>query len=155
MKKLVKVSALVIVLCISTVSHAGGLTEKTVFDLMQKVDNATSSLNIAPIAEILSDNVAITMIVTTQGQTEVLKPTKQEYLSMLQDSWSMYTNYKYVRTNVKIKLESENRAQVTADVEESMTVQGQNITGQSKEDVTVELVAGKPKITRVTARVRM
>ncbi len=155
MKELVKVSALIISLCISAVSHAGGLTEKAIVDLMEKVDNATSSLNIAPIAEILSDNVAITMSITAQGQTQVLKPTKQEYLSMLQEGWSTYTNYKYVRTNVRIKIESENRAYVTADVEESMTVEGQNITGRSKEEVTVELVKGKPKITRVTARVRM
>jgi hypothetical protein len=155
MKKLVKVSVLIIALCVSAISHAGGLTEKTIIDLMKKVDNATSSLDIAPIEEILSDNVAITMNITSQGQTEVLKPTKQEYLSMLQEGWSMYTNYKYVRTNVKIKLESEKRAYVTADVEESMTVQGQNITGKSKEEVTVELIGGKPKITKVTARVRM
>lgn len=43
----------------------------------------------------------------------------------------------------------ENKAFVSALVQESMTVQGQIISGFSREVVTIELVNGTPLITEV------
>lgn len=136
------------------VTFAAELTEEKVNKLIAKVDNAAVSLDAIELAKLLSDNVSITMNISMQGKMQVMKPTKQQYLSMLQQGWSMYKNYKYSKSNVKIKIEG-NKALVTADVKESMTVQGQSISGESKEEITIELVSGKALITNVVGYTKM
>jgi hypothetical protein len=73
---------------------------------------------------------------------------------MLKQGWAQYKKYKYSRSNVRIEIR-DNKAIVTADVRESMTIQGQNISGESKEEVTIELVDGIPLITEVTGYTTM
>ena len=135
-------------------SYAADITEENVNALMSKIDNAIVSLNVDEVSKTLSDSVTITMNISMQGKTQVLRPSKKEYMAMLQQGWSMYTNYKYNRSNVKINIQG-NKALVSADVKESMTVQGQNITGKSKEEITLEVINGKTLITSVVGYTSM
>ncbi len=154
MTNLVKVCFLAFSLFASAISFASDLTEESVKSLLSKIDNAVANLNAAEVSKALSDNVIITINITMQGQTQVMRPSKQEYIAMLEEGWSMYENYKYRKSNVKIKIQGS-KAFVSADVRESMTVQGQNIAGESKEEITIELINGKPLITNMVGYTSM
>lgn len=92
-------------------------------------------------------DVMIIMNINMQGQKHVMKPGKTEYISMVQQGWSSYSNYTYSKSDVVIKMQGD-KSFVTNNVSESMTVQGSKMSGESKEEVTIELVNGKPLITR-------
>ncbi|MDH5764886.1 MAG: hypothetical protein OEZ38_02630 [Gammaproteobacteria bacterium] len=69
---------------------------------------------------------------------------------MLNQDWTEYQNYKYNKSNMKITL-NNNKTLVTANVKESMTIQRQNISGSSREEVTIN----KPVITAITSYTNM
>jgi hypothetical protein len=48
-----------------------------------------------------------------------------------------------------------NKALVSAVVQESMIFQGQNMSGSTKEEVTIELVDGNPLVTKVIGHTRL
>jgi len=154
MKNLFKSSLLICALLISSLSYAEGLTEKSVIGLISQIDKAIASMNADQVGDALSDNVSITLNFTAGGQKSVLRPSKHEYMKLLKEGWSQYGNYKYNRTNPKISL-TGNKALITADIYESMTVQGQTISGNSKEEITVELINGNPRITKIVGYTRM
>jgi len=154
MTNIIKACFLIFSLSVSTISFAANLTEESVRSAMAKIDNAVVNLNAKEVSKALSDSVTITMNINVQGKTQVMKPSKEQYITMLKQGWSMYTNYKYSRSNVKIKIKG-GKAYVTADVKESMTVQGQHVAGESKEEVTYELINGKPLITSVVGYTTM
>ena len=141
-------------LLLMTVSNAAELTEETAKQVISRVDNAVNELNSKAVGDALSDNVSITININMKGQKQVMKPSKQEYISMLEQGWAQYTNYKYNRSNAVVKIIG-NKAFVTGDVSESMTVHGQNISGTSKEETTIELVNGQLLITEVIGYISM
>ena len=69
---------------------------------------------------------------------------------MLVATWAHYSEYKYDRGNTKISINND-QAVISADITESININGQEMTGQSKEKVTVQIVDDKPKITKVVA----
>ena len=134
---------------------AEALTEAMITGMIDKIDKAVSVQDAGVIASLMSTHVEIVMIVNAGGNTQVMRANKAQYLEMLQQGWAASTNYEYARTNMNIKIKSPNKAIVTTDVSESMTVNGQNMSGHTKEKATVELIDGKPLITRIVANVRM
>ena len=154
MKNVVKVYVLVLFLMTSIAANASGLTEDSVKALIAKVDKAVITLNSSEISDLLSNNVVIIMNINMQGKDHVMKPNKQEYISMLKEGWATYTNYTYKKSNTIIKIKGET-ATVTANIKESMTVQGQDISGETKEEVTIKLVDGKPLVTKVVGYSKM
>lgn len=136
--------------------HAAQLDKNSIMQLMGKMDEMAASKNADAIAGYMSSDIKITMNISAQGQTQVLKPNKDQYLQMLKQGWAVAQNYSYKRDNVKINIvEKGKKAVVTADVIESMIVQGQNFTGNSTEEAVVELVNGKLLITSVTGNTSM
>lgn len=137
--------------------HAAAQLDKdSIMQFMGTMDKLAIEMNADAIAGYLSDDIKITMNISLQGQTQVLKPSKQEYLQMLKQGWAVAQNYSYKRENVKINIvEKGRKAVVTADVIESMTIQGQDITGKSTEEAVVELVNGKLLITAVSGKASM
>lgn len=150
----VKAGLLVCCFIAASVASAAGLTNKSVEAVLAQIDNAANTLDANAVASVMSDDVSITMNISMQGKSQVLKPSKQEYIAMLQQGWAMYQDYKYKRSNVKIDLQG-NKAVVSADVSESMTVQGQTLAGVSKETVTIEVINGKPMVTRIVGHTSM
>ena len=135
-------------------SFASDLTERNVMQLIAQVDNAVNRLDARGVAAAMSDDVEIVMHITSQGRKQVVRPGKYEYLQMLEQGWSMYSNYTYRRSNMVIEIQG-GKAVVTADIHESMTFQGQRVSGSSKEEAVVEIINGKPMITRAIAYVSM
>ena len=148
--------AICIVLSLAVVStaYATELTEKTVRQVISKVDHAVNELSARAVAEQLSGSVSITINISIQGQKQVMTPSKQEYVSMLEQGWAQYTNYKCSRSNVVTKIKHD-KAYVSADIQESMTIHGQYLSGASKEEVIIELVNGKPLITEMVGYTSM
>ncbi len=139
---------------ISCSSSYDDLTEEIVKTALYKIDNAVENMDADGVSDALSDDVIIVLNIKTQGQNEVIRPSKQEYIAMLKDGWSMSKNYKYTRSNLKIDIQGD-KAIITADTRESMTVQGQHITSKVSEKVTMELINGKPLITNVVGHISM
>jgi phosphoribosylformimino-5-aminoimidazole carboxamide ribonucleotide (ProFAR) isomerase len=148
MLRIVKIWFLVFSLAALTSACAPSLTEESAKQVISKIDNAVNTLNAQEVANALSDDVELILNINVQGQIQVLRPSKQEYIAMLQQGWAKSTNYEYSRSNMEIKIQG-NKAFVSTNVKESMTVQGQNISGESKEEVTIELINGSPLITKV------
>lgn len=79
----------------SVFTNAENLTESDVQNLLDRIDTAVINLDADAVANTLSENVNITINITAMGQTQVMNPSKQEYISMLDQGWAMYENYKY------------------------------------------------------------
>lgn len=154
MKNIIRACFIAICIMASATVSATGLSEKTVMALIEKVDNAATTLNTSAVSDAMSNNAVIVMNIKMQGKEHVMKPTKNEYIAMLQQGWSTYENYKYSKSNVVVKMQGD-KAFVTADVKETMTVQGKSVTGESKEEVTIELINGKPLITKIVGYTSM
>ncbi len=146
--RIVKLLIFVFVLSVFTNSSAAELTEEAVKNLISKVDSAVNALNVQGVADALGSDVEIIMHISSQGQSQVIRPSKQEYLAMLEQGWAMFTDYKFSRSNLVIEMQ-ENKAFVTVDTRESMIFQGQKISGQSKEEFTIEIVNGAPLVAGV------
>lgn len=132
----------------SVFTNAENLTESDVQNLLDRIDTAVINLDADAVANTLSENVNITINITAMGQTQVMNPSKQEYISMLDQGWAMYENYKYSKSNVVINI-TGNTAIASATVHESMTVQGQEISGVTQEEATIEVVDGNLLITKI------
>ncbi|MDD5359701.1 MAG: hypothetical protein PHI02_05490 [Sulfurovaceae bacterium] len=154
MNKIIRLFAVLICMVVFSTANANDLTGQTINVFLGNIDKAIVAKNTSLISDTLSEHVIIVVNVKMQGQNRVLKLTKTEYVSMLEQGWSACKNYKYARTNVSIKIKS-NRAFVTSDVKESMTVQGKKISGISKEETTIELVDGQPLVTKIVGYTSM
>lgn len=155
MKKRLTHLFLVFLLIAPAFVHAAAIDENIIKQMITEIDKAIAAKDATGIAKSISPNVQIVLNVSTQGKKQVMSMTKDQYLKVLQDGWSMSQNYKYSRANMKIKLENPNRAVVTADVFESMTVNGQKISGSSKEEVYIELINDTPLITKIVGHTTM
>jgi len=144
------IKATFIFICViaSSVASATELTEAAVKNLIDKVDKATIALNTSGIAEALSNNVIIVMHVNVQGKDHTVTPTKEQYISMLEQGWTAYKDYKYSKSGMVITMQGS-KAVVKSNIIETMTIKGKEISGSSKEEVTVEMVNGKPLVTKV------
>lgn len=138
-------------LCFATLpnAYASELTEESVNKLIVTMEDAVNTLDAQVVADALSNDVEITMHVTMQGQTQVLNPSKQEYIALLKQGWAQYSDYKHSRSNTVIEIRDD-KAFVTADILESMSIQGQTLSGETKEELTIELVNGNPQVTTMT-----
>jgi hypothetical protein len=151
---LITVLMVIFSFAVHSMVNAGELTESSVKALMEKVDSVALTKDTSKLSDAMSDNVLIIMNVNMQGENHVRKLAKKEYLSMVQQGLDMYKDYKYKKSNMVIKIEG-NRAIVTADISESMTVQGKEISGETKEETTIELVNGKLLITKIVGYTTM
>ncbi len=157
MNNTVKVFFLVIIsfaTVISCSSSYDSLTEEIVRGVISELDAATENMDADPFSDALSDDVKIVITINFQGQSQVISPSKQEYIVMLEEGWAEASNYEYTRSNLKIDMQG-NKALVTAIIRESMTVRGRNMNTRTFEKVTMELIDGKPLITEVVGTIDM
>ncbi len=140
----------VIFLLLSLNAFAAELTKENVNILLSKADLAVSNLDADGVANVLSDNVILIMNIKTKEQTQVLTPSKQEFIVMLKLGWLSVENFKHSKTNEVIKSDGD-KVIVTADVNESMTVNGQENYVDAKVEATIEIVNRNILITRLVA----
>lgn len=152
MKKTLSTCLFIFALCASAIGYANELTEAAVRALVDQVDRGAAEKNAALVAGALSDNAVITLNFTVKGQSAPpMAMSKEQYVQSLKEGWSQSENYQYRVENLKITLVSGTQALVTADVKETLTMQGQTIESTTQEETTVELVGGKPRITKIIA----
>ena len=135
-------------LVIATSSYGAELTEKTVKQVLARIDQAVNDQNANALAKELSNDVFVKLNISMKGRKQAMTASKKRYISMLEQAWAQTSDYKYSRSNVEINIKN-NIAFVSAIVHESMSVNGQNVSGSTSEDVTIEIVNGKPLVTRV------
>ena len=156
MNNLVRVSFLVFISFATVISCSSSsydsLTEELVRSVISALDDATENKDATIFSDALSDDVKIIITINFQGQSQVVRPSKQEYIVMLEEGWAAASNYEYARTNLKIDMQG-NKALITAIIRESMTVRGRNMNTRTFERVTMELIDGKPLITKVVGTV--
>jgi ketosteroid isomerase-like protein len=130
--------------CVVTpLASSAELTEAAVRQLIASVDQAIATRDVAGVGSAMSEDIIITVHSSVSGQVVRASLAKSEYLQFLQQAWAAATDYRYQRSNQKIVMQGEH-AVVTADVWESMTVDGRAFVTNSRETTTVALVRGKP-----------
>ena len=142
-------------LSFSTLIQAELLNEATINKMMNNIDKAIANKNADSIVSYMSNNVEIIMNINMGDKKQVINPTREKYIEMLKQGFAVYKNYEYSRTNVNIRLGSPRKAFVSTDINESMVVNEQVIKGHSKEKIVIDLVEGKPIITKITTYINM
>lgn len=135
-------------------SGAEKISQADVKKLLSKLDRAINDLDVKAVAKTLATDVKIVMDVSAQGNTQTMNMDKQQYITMLKQGWSAFEMYSYKRSNVNIDIRSD-KALISFDVEESMTIQGKDISGMSKGEATVKIVKGKLLFTKLLTNVSM
>lgn len=148
MLKIFKYCLLIMTFAAATSSYASSLSEENINQFLSKVEKASASFDTQVIDKALSDDVKITMHVSMQGQKQTMTPSKQDYLAMGQQAKALYKNYQITRSNTVIKINGD-QAFVTGDVTESMTMQGQNISANTKEELTIKVMNGNLVVTEM------
>lgn len=153
MNVLARALTLCTVLIAASAASAASLTEASIEDMLNTMDHAIQNRSAEGVGKLLSNSFKMTLEMTAYGQKQVMNTNRDEYLDMLREAWAGVTGYKYERTNVKITmLPGGTSAKVTAQVLETVTVQGQSLTTVSAETATVQLIDGRVLVTEVFAR---
>lgn len=150
MKPLTQLLAFTIFAVASAFSFAGDISEAHVSKLLAQVDAAIQKKSPSGIAATLSDELMVKINIHAGGRQRTIRVGKHEYISMLRQGWDMATSYSYSRRNEKIAI-SGNAATVSADITETMTIQGQRMRTTTREVATIEMVNGVPLITKISA----
>jgi ketosteroid isomerase-like protein len=124
------------------------LTQSGVKAFIASIDAAISRRDVDTIVSHIAEHAVVSATVLLQGQTQTLRMNKSQYRQMLTMAWSAASSYEYARSNEKISIDG-NQATVTADVAESMVIQGQPFATQARERATVENLDGKLMLTQL------
>jgi hypothetical protein len=125
--------------------------EAAVQAFVLRLDQAIAAKNATEVGKLISENAEFSGTVTAGGRTRTLKVNKTQYVAGLREMWMQASNYMYRRTNQEIAI-SGSKATVTADVFESMIVQGQYVQAKSKEFWTLEKINGAFLVTGMVAK---
>jgi ketosteroid isomerase-like protein len=146
--KLVRALVLAAALVGSAPLLAQDLTPSGVKAFIASIDAAISRRDVDVIVDHIAEHAVVSATVLMQGQTQTLRMNKLQYRQMLALAWSAASSYEYERSNEKISIDG-NQATVTADVAESMVIQGQPFATKARERATVESLDGKLMLTQL------
>ena len=146
MKIAMKLAVFVMAFMCALAVQAQNITQDEVNKYVSALDDAIRARNAAALGGFISDSASFVMTISAGGQTQTMRLGKREYLGLLNDTWSVATNYQYRRSNTKIAL-AGNKAKVSADIAESVVMDGRTISTRSSETVTLERVNGKLQLT--------
>lgn len=125
--------------------------EAAVQAFVLRLDRAIAAKNATEVGSLISENAEFSGTVSFGGRTKTLKVNKAQYVQGLREMWMQASNYMYRRTNQEIAI-SGGKVTVTADVFESMIVQGQYVQAKSKELWTLEKINGAFLVTGMVAK---
>jgi len=127
--------------------------ELTVSDLKAftaKIDAATARCEVDTIVDRVAELAIITLNQNEIGGMRILRMNKAKYREFLTITCAAVSNYQYARTNERISINGD-QAVITADVAESMIVQGREIKTRVREKATIENIDGKLMLTQLVA----
>jgi len=115
-----------------------------------KMDEATARCDIDTVIDHIAELAIITLNENSSAGMRILRMNKSKYREFLTIVCAGASGYQYSRTNEKITIDGD-QAVITAEVAESMVIQGQPITAKTREKVTVESIDGKLMLTQLVA----
>lgn len=150
MRPVPSVLVLASALLCSSLLLAQELNESALMAFTAKIDAASASRDIDTVVDHIAEHAVISGTANVQGQMRALRMNKAQYRQMLTLTWSAASSYTYERTNEKISIDGD-QAIVTADVAETMVIQGQEIRTRTRERATVKSIDGKLMLTGLIA----
>jgi hypothetical protein len=148
--KVVRALTLAAALAVSAPLVAQELSESALKAFSAKIDAAISDRDVDTIVQHIADYAVISGTADVQGQTRAFRMDKSQYRKMLTMTLAAAESYEYERTNEKISIEGD-QGVITADVTESMVIQGQRFTTKTRERATVRSIDGKLVLTQLVA----
>lgn len=149
-----KFIVLIVGLLFSVSVVASEVNEDNVEKMIERIDRAINALDANSLAKELSDDVEIIINVTIGDEEQVMTPSKVEYIDMLEQGWANYENYSYTRSVLNVDVQ-DGQALVYAEINESLEFQGQKISVESQEHITIKIVEGKPLVTNIVGYTSM
>ena len=146
--KFVRALVLIFALVCPATLLAQELSESGVKAFSAKIHDAISRRDIETIVQHIAEHAVISGTMNVQGQTRTFRMNKAQYRHMLTLSWSAASNYQYDRSNEKISFDRD-QATITADIAESMEIQGQRNATKARERATVENIDGTLMLTQL------
>jgi hypothetical protein len=150
MRPLVRVLTLASSLVCSSPLLAQGLNESGLKAFTAKIDEATARCDIDTVLEHIAELAIITLNQNQNGGMRILRMNKTKYREFLKIACSGVTDYQYARTNEKVSIDGD-QATITAEVTESMVIQGREVTAKTRERATVENIDGRLMLTQLVA----
>ena len=155
MKLVTSIVAMGAGLLLSGAACAAGMTEADINHVLGQLDQASNSKNVDGVLKHMAPQVRIQIDMSAVGMQQPMVMSRAEYASSLRDNWGQAMNYRYQRSNTKIRIAADGQsAQATASVKESMKIQGQPISSVTDETTKFELIKGQPMATEVRGVVR-
>jgi len=149
--KLLKILFITLLLALASSSlSAQELSKSSVEDMIEEMDKAASNADVVSVARYIHPNASITMNVTINGQQQVIKATKKQYVQLLTQGLQSATSYDHEIENLEIIIKN-GKAFASMNVTETIEINGQSQTGKSQENLTIELIGGKLTITGIVA----
>jgi hypothetical protein len=115
-----------------------------------KIDAAVARCDIDTIIDHIAELAIMSGTAYPQGQMRMFRMNKTQYRQMLTATCGAATSYRYQRTNEKISIEGD-QATITADVAETMVIDGREVSTKARERATVENIDGKLMLTQLVA----
>ena len=148
MRRIARALVLVSALVCAAPLLAEELSTAAVKAFIAEVDAAIEQRDADTIVDRIAGHAVISGTVLVLGQTHTFRVNKAQYREMLTQAWSAASSYQHQRSNEKISLDG-NQATITADVAETIVIQGQEIETKSRERATVESLDGRLMLTQV------
>jgi hypothetical protein len=137
-------------LTLSSPLLAQELTESALRAFTAKIDAAAARCDVDTVIDHVAELAILSGTGYQEGQMLRFRMNKAQYRELLTRVCSAASDYRNERTNEKISIEGD-QAIITADVVETMVIDGQQITTKVRERATVESIDGKLMLTQLVA----
>jgi len=139
---------------ISCGSDSLAINEAMVMEVIEASEEAIQRGDIDGVMNLLADNVVIEMSMATPRGKQQKTLTREQYRDTLEKSWHSVKDYQYETSDADIGIDPRrNVAVVTQTIHESMTLFGQTVRSKSEETSVIEIIDGKPLVTRISAEI--
>jgi hypothetical protein len=115
-----------------------------------KIDEATARCDVDTVVDHVAELAIITLNQNQSGGMRILRMNKTKYREFLTIACTGIENYRSSRANEKISIDGD-QATITAEITETMTVKGQEISAKTRERAIVESIDGKLMLTQLVA----
>jgi len=134
-------------------SSSISITEDTLWNIMDEVEDATVNKDIDGVMKYLAPSVVIHVTVSSPYGPHKVPMSREEYRKETLKAWAMTSDYEYSHENEDIKISDDGQvAVVETDVVESYVMEGRTINTTTHERITLQVVDGEILVTRIDAR---
>lgn len=148
------ISSFIILISLSFNATAKDIDETSIKTFLSEFDNSVRNHDIESISDKISSDAVIELHVYFDGEMEVMKPTKEEYLALLQIGYAMSREYKYDRNNIQINIDKkEKQALVKSVIEERVVTKSNEVEeGPSRVEQIIKPLNGNLYIVKMVMR---